>query len=115
MIFRCKGISPKDYNFVFGLKNLKKSPNDPFSSINQRLVQTKQTDTPMARHPKSIFHLAIGDYFTTTFVFTSSTNVFAGLKEGMLCAGMMIVVFLEMFLPVFSALSFTIKLPNPLR
>jgi hypothetical protein len=42
-------------------------------------------------------------------------NTFAGLKDGILCAGIMIVVFLDIFLPVFSALSFTIKDPNPLR
>ena len=33
----------------------------------------------------------------------------------MLWAGILIVVFLEMFLPVFSALVLTIKLPNPVK
>ena len=36
------------------------------------------------------------DYFT--FFFTSLTKVFAGLKEGMECSGIIMVVFLEMFL-----------------
>ena len=59
--------------------------------------------------------LKTSDYFTFTLVLTSSTNVLAGLNDGMLCAGIIIVVFFEMFLPVFSALSLTIKLPNPLK
>jgi len=37
------------------------------------------------------------------------------LNAGILCAGIMMVVFLEMFLPVFSALFLIVKLPNPLR
>ena len=49
-------------------------------------------------------------YFTTTLFFTSSTKVFAGLNDGMLCAGIMMVVFFEMLRPVFSARSFTIKM-----
>ena len=40
---------------------------------------------------------------------------FAGLKAGMLCAGIIIVVFFEIFLAVFFALFLTMKLPNPLR
>jgi hypothetical protein len=47
--------------------------------------------------------------------FTPSVNVFAGLKAGMLCEGILIVVFLEIFLPVFSALVLIIKLPKPLK
>jgi len=46
--------------------------------------------------PLGIF---LDDYFT--FFFTSLTKVLAGLKEGMKCSGMMMVVFFEMFLPVF--------------
>ena len=41
----------------------------------------------------------LDDYFT--LFFTSLTKVLAGLKEGMKCSGMRIVVFFEMFLPVF--------------
>jgi len=54
-------------------------------------------------------------YFTSTLLFTPSTKTFAGLKAGILCAGILMVVFFEMFLPVFSARVFTIKLPKPLR
>jgi hypothetical protein len=53
--------------------------------------------------------------FTSVFVFTPSTNNLAGLNAGMLCAGILIVVFLEIFLPVFSALVLMMKLPKPLR
>jgi len=54
-------------------------------------------------------------YFTFTLFFTSSTKVLDGLNDGMLCAGMMMVVFFEMLRPVFWARSFTTKLPNPRR
>ena len=47
--------------------------------------------------------------------FTVLTNTLAGLKAGMLCAGMVIVVFLVMFLAAFSALCLMMKLPNPRR
>lgn len=46
---------------------------------------------------------------------TSFTKVLAGLKAGILCAGIIMVVFFEIFLPVFSALLLMVKLPNPLR
>ena len=49
------------------------------------------------------------------FSFTSSTNTFAGLKAGIWCAGIIIVVFFLIFLPVFSALFFGLKVPNPLK
>jgi hypothetical protein len=52
--------------------------------------------------------------FHFTFFFTFVANDLAGLKDGMLCEGTMIVVFLEIFLAVFSALFFTTKLPKPL-
>src|SRR5690606_33772065 len=52
-------------------------------------------------------------YFTSTLVFTLSTKTLAGLKAGMLWAGILMVVFFEMFLPVFSALVLIIKLPKP--
>ena len=48
-------------------------------------------------------------------VFLDASKTFAGLNAGILCAGILIVVFFEMFLPVFSALFLTIKLPNPLK
>ena len=54
-------------------------------------------------------------YLALTDDFTFVIKDLAGLKAGMLCAGMMIVVFFEMFLPVFSALFLIIKLPKPLR
>ena len=57
----------------------------------------------------------LGNYFTFVFDLTLLTKVLAGLKAGMLWAGIMIVVFLEMFLPVFSALFLMIKLPKPLK
>jgi len=53
--------------------------------------------------------------FHLTLFLTFTTNVLAGLKAGMLCAGIMMVVFLEMFRAVFSARFLTIKLPNPLK
>ena len=52
---------------------------------------------------------------TSVLVFIASTNTFAGLNAGILCAGILIVVFFEMFLPVFSALVLIIKLPKPLK
>jgi len=52
-------------------------------------------------------------YFGSLLAFTPSTKTFAGLNAGMLCAGILMVVFLEMFLPVFSALVLIIKLPKP--
>jgi len=42
-------------------------------------------------------------------------KVFAGLNAGMLWAGIIIVVFLEILRAVFCALFFTMKLPKPLR
>jgi hypothetical protein len=52
-------------------------------------------------------------YLTLTPAFTPSTKTFAGLNAGILWAGILIVVFLEIFLPVFSALVLMMKLPNP--
>ena len=49
------------------------------------------------------------------FYLIRSENVFAGLKAGILCSGMMMVVFLEMFRAVFCARFFRIKLPKPRR
>src|SRR5690606_8608699 len=43
-----------------------------------------------------------------------STNTFAGLKLGTKCSGIIIAVFFEIFLAVFSALFLTTKLPKPL-
>ena len=43
----------------------------------------------------------LDNFLLKTYFFTSLTNVLAGLKEGMLCSGMMIVVFLEMLRAVF--------------
>jgi hypothetical protein len=54
------------------------------------------------------------DYFLTCDL-TLVINDFAGLNEGILCAGIIIVVFLEIFLAVFLALFLTMKLPKPLR
>ena len=53
------------------------------------------------------------DYFLCDFTFVMKD--FAGLKAGILCAGIIMVVFLEIFLAVFLALFLTIKLPKPLR
>ena len=49
------------------------------------------------------------------YFFTERVNVFAGLNAGILCSGMIIVVFLEILRAVFCALFFTTKLPNPRR
>jgi hypothetical protein len=57
----------------------------------------------------------MNNYLTLTLALTPSTKTFAGLNAGMLCAGILIVVFFEIFLPVFSALVLMIKLPNPRR
>lgn len=46
---------------------------------------------------------------------TSSLKVFAGLKAGILCAGIMIVVFLLMLRAVFSARVLTMNEPKPRR
>ena len=48
------------------------------------------------------------DYFS----FTAFTKTFAGLKAGMLCAGMVIVCFLVMLRAAFSARCLMMKLPN---
>ena len=63
----------------------------------------------------SFFTAWHGCYFLTCDDLTLEMNVFAGLKAGILCAGIMMVVFFEIFLAVFLALFLTIKLPNPLR
>lgn len=57
-------------------------------------------------------------FFTVGFSFiyllaTSSLKVLAGLKAGILCAGIMMVVFLLMFRAVFSARVLTMKEPKP--
>lgn len=49
------------------------------------------------------------------YYFTSFKKVLAGLKDGMLCSGMMIVVFLEILRAVFCALFLITKLPKPLK
>ena len=54
-------------------------------------------------------------YATSTFDLTPLTNTLAGLKAGMLCAGILTATFFEIFLPVFSARVLIIKLPNPRR
>ena len=41
-------------------------------------------------------------------------KIFAGLKAGILWAGIITAVFLEIFLPVFLALVLITKLPKPL-
>ena len=66
-------------------------------------------------HNLKFLRLIIRFYFTSTFVLTPSKKTLAGLNAGMLCAGILIVVFFEMFLPVFSALVLIIKLPKPLK
>jgi len=58
--------------------------------------------------------LGIEDYFLACDL-TLVMKDFAGLKAGILCAGIMIVVFFEIFLAVFLALFLTMKLPKPLR
>jgi hypothetical protein len=55
------------------------------------------------------------DYLTFTFDLTCSTNVLDGLNAGIKCAGITTDVFLEMFLPTFSARFFVMKLPKPLK
>ena len=59
--------------------------------------------------------LSINTYLTSTPFFTPSIKTLAGLNAGTLCAGILIVVFFEMFRPVFSALVLMIKLPKPLK
>src|SRR5210317_1100356 len=61
------------------------------------------------------FPLGIMIHFYFTLVFTLLTKVFAGLKAGIECSGIMMVVFLEILRAVFLALFFTMKLPKPLR
>src|SRR5690606_17356960 len=69
----------------------------------------------MSGHFMSFPFFSAGHINYFMLFFTFDTNVFAGLNDGILCAGIMIVVFLEMFLAVFSALRLTTKLPKPLR
>jgi len=57
----------------------------------------------------------LDNFLLKTYFFTSLTKVLAGLKEGMLCSGMIIVVFLEMLRAVFWARFLTMKLPKPLK
>ena len=54
-------------------------------------------------------------YLCLIYFFISSMKLFAGLKLGKSCAGIVIVVFFEMLRAVFSARCFTMKLPNPRR
>mgnify|MGYP000601137075 CR=1 FL=1 len=72
--------------------------------------QFENDGSPVSTIVKGVKRAMAGEYSREL-----STKVFAGLKDGILCAGIMIAVFLEMFLPVFSALSLTIKLPKPLK
>src|SRR5512141_791166 len=62
----------------------------------------------------SFFTAWHGCYFLA-WDLTLVMNDLAGLKAGILCAGMIMVVFLNIFLAVFLALFLTIKLPKPLR
>ena len=48
-----------------------------------------------------------------TLLFTFPAKVFAGLKAGILCAGILTAVFFDMLRPVFSARVLIIKLPKP--
>ena len=59
-------------------------------------------------------NLEIGSWVYLLPSFTALTNVFEGLNAGNECAGMTIAVFFLISRPIFSALSFTIKDPNPL-
>ena len=48
-----------------------------------------------------VFKLIVRNYFyTDTLDFTPLTNIFAGLKAGMLCAGILMATFFEMLRPV---------------
>ena len=55
------------------------------------------------------------DHLTLTLVFISVTNSFAGLNAGIIWAGIITVVFFEMFRPVFSARFFRRNVPKPRR
>ena len=65
--------------------------------------------------PLGILVKFIGLILMLIYFFTERVNVFAGLNAGMLCSGIMMVVFFEMFRAVFCALFFTMKLPKPRR
>ncbi|EJW97185.1 membrane protein [gut metagenome] len=79
--------------------------------------------TLVRRHFVSFFLLSAWHSFKFLWVntkivyyfFTDNVNVLAGLNAGILCSGMMIVVFFEMLRAVFWALFFTTKLPKPRR
>ena len=47
--------------------------------------------------------------------FTFAAKLLAGLKAGMLCSGMVMVVFFEILRATFFARFFTMKLPKPRR
>ena len=65
------------------------------------------------------WHILLLDYLnylgTATLDLIPWTKIFAGLKAGILCAGIFMATFLEILRPVFSARVFIMKLPNPLK
>ena len=65
----------------------------------------------------SVWHSPLvfrGSLFIVNY-FTFAAKLLAGLKAGMLCSGMVMVVFFEMLRATFLARFFTMKLPNPRR
>lgn len=80
-------------------------------------VLSQSLFTFVSRHLVSFFLLtarhSLKFYVSYLSLEMAFVKVLAGLKEGMLCSGMMIVVFFEMFLAVFWALFFRMKLPKP--
>ena len=54
-------------------------------------------------------------FLNNTYFFTCDTNDLAGLNEGMLCSGIMMVVFFEILRAVFLALFLMMKQPKPLK
>ena len=79
--------------------------------------------TLVRRHLMSFFLLSawhsvmfLDGYKCELYVYLiSCIKVLAGLNAGMLCSGMMMVVFFEMLRAVFWARFFKMKLPNPRR
>src|SRR5574344_1561194 len=63
----------------------------------------------------SLFSARHSDWILLNYFFIVPMNTLAGLKAGMSCAGIVIVVFLVIFLAAFSALCLMMKLPKPRR
>lgn len=92
---------PKDrQTFRFSVLN-QQPPGDLLLLLVPVLSQTLFTLVSGHLMSLSLFSAWHTRNYYLTFAFTLLTNAFAGLNAGILCAGIIIVVFLEIFLAVF--------------